>query len=286
MLRLTKSPLFVGAAWLALCLLATRADTGMQLAGGPARLGADYAATLFGIPVGHISWTIELHDDHFAAAASGETAGLMRVFAGGHGIANSHGIVTERHAAAADFMVSYVSGSSSDVIRIIFKGGKAQEHLAHPPQPNPRLVPLTEAYRIGVVDPMTALLVEVPGQGETVAPRACVNRIAVFDGRMRYDLHLGFKRMEEVKAESGYRGPAVVCALQFSPLAGYDPGRSGIRYLRAQRNMEVWLAPLAGTRFMVPFRFAVPTPVGLGVLQATRFVWTREVRHANAIIGH
>jgi hypothetical protein len=103
---------------------------------------------------------------------------------------------------------------------------------------------------------------------------------------MRYDLHLGFKRMEEVKAESGYRGPAVVCALQFSPLAGYDPGRSGIRYLRAQRNMEVWLAPLAGTRFMVPFRFAVPTPVGLGVLQATRFVWTREVRHASAIIGH
>jgi hypothetical protein len=37
---------------------------------------------------------------------------------------------------------------------------------------------------------------------------------------------------------------------------------------------------------MVPFRVAVPTPIGLGVLQATRFVWTREVRHASAIIGH
>jgi hypothetical protein len=268
-------------------LLATPADTGTRSAGEPARFDADYAASLFGIPVGHVKWTIELlHDNQFAAAANGETAGLLRVFASGHGMAKSHGIVTERHAAAADFMVSYVSGNSSDLIRIVFKGGKAQEHLAHPPQPNPHLVPLTEAYRIGVVDPMTALLVDVPGQGETVAPPACVNRIAVFDGRMRYDLHLGFKRMEEVKAESGYRGPAVVCALQFSPLAGYDPGRSGIRYLRAQRNMEVWLAPLAGTRLMVPFRFAVPTPVGLGVLQATRFVWTREVRHASAIIGH
>jgi hypothetical protein len=267
-------------------LLATRADPRTQLAGEPAKLDADYAATLFGLPIGHISWTIELHDNHFSAAASGETAGLLRVFARGHGVAKSRGIVTERRAAAADFMVSYVSSTSSDTIRIIFKDGKANEHLAHPPQPNPRVVPLTEAYRIGVVDPMTALLIDVPGQGETVAPPACVNRIAVFDGRMRYDLHLVFKRVEHVKAESGYQGPAVVCAIQFLPLAGYDPGRSAIRYLRAQRDMEIWLAPLTGTRLMVPFRFAVPTPIGLGVLQATRFVWTREVRHASASIGH
>jgi len=277
MLRLTGSLLFVAAAALAVCLLATRADTGTRPAGEPARLDADYAATLFGIPVGHISWTIQLHDKHFAAAASGETAGLLRVLARGRGVARSHGVVTERHAAASDFAVSYVSGNSSDAVSIIFKGGKAQEHLAHPPKPNPSLVPLTEASRNGVVDPMTALLIDVPGQGETVAPQACLNRIAVFDGRMRYDVHLDFKRMEEVKAESGYRGPAVVCGLQFLPLAGYDPGRSGIRYLRAQRNMEVWLAPLRGTRLMVPFRAAVPTPVGLGVAQATRFVWNREV---------
>jgi hypothetical protein len=286
MLRLTRSLLFVAAALLASCLLATRADTGTRSAGEPAKLDAGYAATLFGIPIGHISWTIEFHDNHFAAAASGETAGLLRVLARGHGVAKSHGIVTTRRTAAADFMVSYVSGNSSDAIRIIFKDGKAEEHLAHPPQPNPHLVPLTEAYRVGVVDPMTALMIYVPGQGETTAPPACVNRIAVFDGRMRYDLHLVFKRMEEVKAESGYQGPLVVCSLQFLPLAGFDPGRYAIRYMRAQRNMEVWLAPLTGTRFMVPFRVAVPTPIGLGVLQATRFVWTREGRHASAIVGH
>jgi len=36
--------------------------------------------------------------------------------------------------------------------------------------------------------------------------------------------------------------------------------------------MEMWLAPIAGTRVLVPFRFSVPTPFGLGVLQATYFV--------------
>ena len=36
--------------------------------------------------------------------------------------------------------------------------------------------------------------------------------------------------------------------------------------------MEVWLAPVGSTRVLVPYRLSVPTPVGLGVLQATQFV--------------
>ena len=36
--------------------------------------------------------------------------------------------------------------------------------------------------------------------------------------------------------------------------------------------MEVWLVPIAGTRVLVPFRVSIPTPIGLGVMQATQFV--------------
>lgn len=281
----TRSLLLVAAALPALCLPAARPDAGPR-PGAPARLDADYVATLFGFPLGHISWTITLRGNRYAAAASGDTAGLLQVLARGHGVASSHGTVDGRRASAAAFMVSYVSGNSAEAITINFRGGKASEHLAHPPRPNPRLVPLTEAYRTGVVDPMTAMLIDVPGDGATLAPSACVDRIAVFDGRMRYDLHLVFKRMEQVAAASGYRGPAVVCALRFLPLAGFDPGRRAIRYLRAQQDIEVYLVPLAGTRLMVPFRFVVPTPIGVGVLQARRFVLSREAGHASASIGH
>jgi hypothetical protein len=38
------------------------------------------------------------------------------------------------------------------------------------------------------------------------------------------------------------------------------------------RDAEVWMAPISGTRFLVLYRFSVPTPIGLGVLQATQFV--------------
>jgi hypothetical protein len=40
------------------------------------------------------------------------------------------------------------------------------------------------------------------------------------------------------------------------------------------RDMEVWLAPVTGTRVLVPFRISIPTPLGLGVLEATQFVST------------
>ena len=94
----------------------------------------------------------------------------------------------------------------------------------------------------------------------------------MFDGRVRYDLRSEFKRIEMVKAERGYQGPAAVCAVYFEPISGYVPDRAVIKYLVALRDAEVWLAPIAGTRVLVPFRFSMPTPLGLGVLQAIQFV--------------
>jgi len=46
--------------------------------------------------------------------------------------------------------------------------------------------------------------------------------------------------------------------------------------------MELWLAPIAGTRVMVPFRVSVPTPIGLGVMQATQFLSVAQPGNATA----
>jgi len=281
--RLATLRCLIAAFCLAAVLPATLSDAGVGEVHSAAKLDAAYTATLLGIPIAHIGWTLDLQDDRFSAAASGSTVGLFRIFARGHGVAEAHGTVTGKQPVASNFMVSLTSGNSTDEIKIVFNGGKAREFLAHPRPPNPALVPLTDAYRTDVVDPMTALLVHVPGSGDTSAPAACERKIAVFDGHMRYDLRLAFKRLEQVRAATGYQGPAVVCAVYFTPLAGYDPSRSAIKYLQAERGMEIWLAPLSGTRLVVPFRVSVPTPLGLGVLQATRFLVTPQPERASAL---
>ncbi len=78
---------------------------------------------------------------------------------------------------------------------------------------------------------MTASLMRTPGTGDPLSPEACQRTVAIFDGRLRYDLQFAFKRMDKVKADKGYAGPVVVCAVYFSPIAGYIPSRAAIRYI-------------------------------------------------------
>ena len=135
-------------------------------------------------------------------------------------------------------------------------------------------IPVTEAHRRGVLDPMTGSLVRAPGNADPLSPDTCRTATPIFDGRMRYDLKLDYKRIETVKADKGYQGPALVCAIYFAPISGYIADRAAIKYLIEQRKMEVWLVPLAGTRVLVPFKVKIPTPLGNAVLEATQFVVT------------
>lgn len=274
-LRGSATPRCLFGAGMALFLLVTLWHAAVGRVESVGKLDAAYTASLFGFPIGYIFWSIEFRNDRFSASANGETAGLLQIFSPGQGIAKSEGALSAQRPVPSNFMVRFSHGGDSDQIKILFTGGKAKEFLDHPPKPDPNVVPLTDAARTGVIDPMTALIVPVPGKGDTATPAACEHKIPVFDGHMRYDLQLAYKRVEQVSAEVGYRGPAVVCAIYFTPLAGYE-SRSSIKYLQAQRGMEMWLAPLAGTRLMVPFRVSVPTPIGVGVLQATRFIWIRQ----------
>jgi Protein of unknown function (DUF3108) len=257
-------------------------DSGWSLAHAQAKLDAAYEATLVGIPIGNVSWTIDLAENRFKAAASGETAGLLRVFSNDYGSAMAHGVVSAGRPVASNYALKLVAGKWTDDVQISYSGGKATEHVPDPPaKPNPNQVPLTDASRKGAVDPMTALLIRVPGSGDTAAPEACEPSIAVFDGHTRYDLRLAFVRLDEVKADTGYQGPVVVCSVKFVPVAGYNPQRFIVSYLAEQRDMEIWLAPIAGSRLVVPYRISIRTPVGLGVLQAVRFVTLPEHSPAN-----
>jgi len=239
------------------------------------RLDAQYEATLAGIPVGRGSWAIEITDDQYAAAAQGGTVGLMKTFSQGSGSGAAQGRVVNGALVASSYQAQTTTGKKSEQIHITLASGNVKEFgIAPEPPVDPDRVPVTDAHKRGVQDPMTASLLRVPGNGEVLSPEACRTGAAVFDGRLRYDLKLDFKRMEAVKAERGYHGAAVVCAIYFTPVAGYIPDRPVIKWLATQRNMEITFVPIAGTRILVPFRMSIPTPLGPAILEATSFVTT------------
>jgi hypothetical protein len=179
----------------------------------------------------------------------------------------------------SSYLATIASDKKSETIRIQLAGGNIKESTIDPePPPTPGRIPVTDAQRRGVIDPMTGSLLRVPGTSDLLSPDSCKSASSIFDGRMRYDLRLEYKRIETVKALKGYQGPVLVCSIYFTPISGYVPDRAAIKYLTAQRNMEVWLAPIAGTRVLAPYKVQVPTPIGMAALEATQFVTTAAVR--------
>jgi len=244
-----------------------------EVAQAQGKLEASYVATLAGFPVGKGHWTIEIAEDQYMATASGATAGLLRVFASGGGNSAARGTMVVGVPVPASFTASVTADKKTEEFRMTLEGGDVKDFSVVPElEPNPERVPLTEVHRRGVVDPMTASLIRVPGNANMMGPEACQRTISVFDGRMRYDLQLSYKRVDQISAEKGYSGSSVVCAMNFVPLAGHNPHRSAIKYLINLREMEMWLAPIAGTRIVVPYRVSIPTPVGVGIMQATEFL--------------
>jgi hypothetical protein len=237
------------------------------------RLEAQYEATLAGIPVGKGAWNIEIGDDSYAASAVGGTTGILKTIANGSGAGEAHGRIVNGALVPANYKASTTTSKKSETIRITLAGGNVKEFGIEPEPPvDADRIPVTDAHKKGVLDPMTSSLVRVPGNGEVVSPEACRGSAAVFDGRLRYDLKLDFKRMETVKSDRGYRGPVVVCAVYFAPIAGYIPDRPVIRYLAGARNIEIAFAPITGTRVLVPYRVVIPTPLGTAMLEATQFL--------------
>jgi hypothetical protein len=230
--------------------VAALAMAAADIAGNPTqaqgRLEARYEATLGGLPVGKGAWLIDVRDDQFSATLNGSTSGLVQVVASGRGRSAVTGTVSGGQPAAAAYASSIVSGKKVDEVRMLMSGGTVKELIAEPPtMPSPNRVPLTEAHRRNVTDPMTAAILRAPGNGGTFSPEVCKRTLSIFDGRMRYDLQLAFKRLETVRSERGYQGNVVVCAVYFSPVAGHVAERPVIKYwlINAMRKCGLPLSP-------------------------------------------
>jgi hypothetical protein len=243
------------------------------------KLDARYTASLAGLPIGRGAWVVDVGDDQYTAAASGMTAGILSVFASGKGSGASRGHVRGDGLSPNTYASSITSDNKTEEMRVALSNGTVKDVTITPPTPfNPERLPVSEANKHGVIDPMSGVLMLPPGSGNPLGPEACRRTVPMFDGRMRFDLHLSFRRMDVVRAAKGYQGPAVVCLVQFVPVAGYVPDRPAVKYLVAQRDIEVYLAPLMGTRILIPFKLTVPTPLGQGVIEATQFVTTPTPR--------
>jgi hypothetical protein len=249
---------------------------------GEANLDASYTISFARIRVGDITATVEFGDNEYAISARGRAGGVMKVLLDGEGSFSTRGTIKDGHPVPTTFTSKIVSGAETSDVTMVLDEGSVKGLAAAPP-PNKDVVPVTEANQQGIVDPLTAMLFSTAAAGESLSQEACRHTLPIFDGRQRYDLKLAFKRMDKVTAEKGYAGPVVVCSVRYEPIAGHRASTPLVKYLSEGREMEMALAPVAGTRLLAPFRVSVVSMLANLVIEANRFEATAQPLGASTV---
>jgi hypothetical protein len=234
------------------------------------KLDASYTISFARIRVGNIAANAVFGDSEYAISARGSAGGLMKVLVDGEGSFTTRGLIKDGHPVPTNFTSKIVSPAENSDVRMVFDEGNVKELAATPPLSSDR-VPITEANRQGIVDPLTAMLFSTVAAGEGLSQEVCQHTLPIFDGHRRYDLKLAFKRIDKVTAQKGYAGPVVVCSVGFEPIAGHLASAPLVKYLSEGREMEIALAPVDGTRLLAPFRVSVVSMLANLVIEADRF---------------
>jgi len=233
-------------------------------------LDAHYAISMTGIRVGQSAWTVNIDSDRYSASANGGSVDLLNVLLRGEGVARVSGSIKDGRLVPATFSSSLVEDGVKGDLKMTLEDGIVTAVEDDGPPPTSDRVPLTQLHVQGVTDPLTALLLPDAGGEAAPAKESCERTLAVFDGRRRYDLALSFKRVEKMQHRpEGER--LLVCNVVLRPIAGHRADSMIMKYVAGRRDMEISFAPIAGTRFLAPFRLSLPTLIGTMAVQAISF---------------
>lgn len=232
---------------------------------------ASYSIHLIGLPLGTANLTSVLDPSSYRIDISARLTGIAAVISSSRAAGMASGIFTAGRVAPNAYATTSASGDATRTVRIAMNAGNVKAAEIFPPfQDKPGRVPVLEIHRHNIIDPLSALVMPVPGAEPVLGPAACNRVLPIYDGWARFDVELSFTGVRPVKTR-GYAGDVAVCAARYRAVAGHLPDRPGLKFMEENRDMEVWLAPVGNSRFVIPYRISVATMVGTTVIEATHF---------------
>ncbi|MEE7467216.1 hypothetical protein MOF8_10365 [Methylobacterium oryzae] len=247
-----------------------RASRGKRAAPAAATVAVDYGINLAGLPIGTARLAGSFDRDRYLMDVSAVLTGLVGAITGGKGSARASGSFSAAPQPGA-FAIATQTASSGIAVRMALAHGNVVQAEITPPLVDMQdRVPVTPANKRGIIDPVSALLMPTQGRGEPLDPENCNRTLPVFDGATRFNVVLSYAETRPVQ-KPGYAGPVLVCNARYQAVAGHRPDRPGVKFMEENREMSVWLAPVEGTRVLIPLRISVLTTIGTNIIEATRW---------------
>jgi hypothetical protein len=143
-------------------------------------------------------------------------------------------------------------------------------------------IPITSAAKQDVVDPVGAFVIALDRPNMT--PSAiCGRTVHVFDGWKRFDIRMSLKETRKVDdGDAAYSGDLIVCAARYQPVAGHRTSDDSVAFMADNKRLEIALAHVKGTNYMVPYTILIGTKVGDLTIDARTFTANDTQQQANA----
>ncbi|RDV03888.1 DUF3108 domain-containing protein [Undibacter mobilis] len=234
------------------------------------RVVIQYAISMIGVPVGRITWAIDLGANDYKTTASGKASRAVSILVNGEGRVAVQGVFEADRAAPSFFSSNVVDDGETTGLQMTFESGNVKALRIDDPPDNAIRIPVTDEHKRNVTDPLSAMLIPATAETPPLSPIQCNRNLSIFDGQRRYDLVLTYKRMDKLKLNRGYNGPALVCAVVLHPIAGYRPDSMLVKYVGGRPGLEIWFMPIEGTPVILPGLLKMPTGVGTLEIEGER----------------
>jgi hypothetical protein len=234
--------------------------------GAEARVG--YVVAYAGIPIAKANVAVKTEAGLYTVRLGYRTTGVVKVVSSAKGEAEANGAVADGRLVSASYRLKSEEGKDSKDVAVVSEGGAVKSATAVPPLKSlESRVPILPAHLKATIDPLSGLLFPAPA-GDPLAPAACDRTVPVYDGWTRYDIVFSYKGTTSLKVK-GYKGPGVVCAARWVPVAGHRPTAASTKFLAENKDLDVTLVP-SGTGLLLPVAATIVTMSGMITIGAER----------------
>jgi Protein of unknown function (DUF3108) len=247
-------------------------------------LTVNYSMSVAGLPIGSATMILTPGDGNTAVAVTGRAGGpfeigrimaAARVAAGDVQATSQSG--SGKSATTASLTSKGTPGNSTfnyagqttrgpaSLAMILASGRVTKEQMSIPDNPTAVRVPVTEAHKSGIIDPLSIIALMIKPGGTLVPEALCGRTHAIFTGQTRFTL--SGSPLQDTTARGlpeGWR--AVTCKVTHTPVSGHriDKGNDGAK---ARTGTLTFARTLNGERTIL-WSLSAPAFVGSFTLTA------------------
>ena len=233
----------------------------------PANVRAIYDINFNGFNVGTFEFQANAEERSYTATGTAQLSLLLGAFKW-VGESRAFGLIANEMPRPAAFAFDFRANSKVGSTKMDFDNGAVIDVRQTPAAvQKPGTVPLRNQHLKGVLDPLSAVM----AVARASSPNPCDHRLAIFDGKERFDLVLSYKGQTKVNEQQPSGQPMIghVCRVKYHPIAGHKVDSEN-SFMATTDAIEVVLRPIPSANVLIPYEITIPTLVGYATLVSKR----------------